>query len=421
MATLSAAAAPFFLVVIIVHLGASLERPVQAPPFDAKAPFREWPTYTVLIPLFREAAVACDLVECMASLDYPVDRLEILILLEACDHATYDALRAARPAAHIRLIVVPDGAPRTKPRALNYGLAMARGEYVTIYDAEDIPEPDQLKKAVQSFERANDDVMCFQARLAIDNGAESWLARMMQIEYAALFDVQKRGLGASAFPIPLGGTSNHLRRRTLMQLGGWDAWNVTEDADLGLRIARAGGHVADLDSTTFEEAPITLKAWMHQRTRWLKGWCQTTIVHTREPLSAIRDMGALSWLVAMAQVIGIVVSGLVFPFFTAYLAYEAISGELFDNADWLELIGSAIALTVAGLGGLTLLLPSVMGLRARREIRLWPWLLTLPAYLLLTSAAAWLAVVELVRHPFLWRKTEHGLSRRTRPPFRSTP
>jgi glycosyltransferase XagB len=354
-------------------------------------------------------------------LDYPANRLEIFFLLEESDLETIAALRTALLAPNMRLIVVPRGYPRTKPRALNHGLTIARGEFITVFDAEDIPEPDQLKKAVATFEQSPSEVFCLQARLAIDNGAAAWLARMMQIEYAGLFDVLKRGLGASALPVPLGGTSNHIRRSTLLALGGWDAWNVTEDADLGLRIARAGGHVADLESTTYEEAPVTIRAWFNQRTRWLKGWCQTTIVHTRDPIAAIREMGALSWLVAMAQLAGIVIAGLAFPFFSAHLVVTAISGELFESGDWLPLLGNAMAITVAGLGSVTLLMIPAIGLRERRVFEHWPWLITFPIYLLLISAAAWIALVELVRDPFLWRKTEHGLSPRSRPAFRNTP
>jgi cellulose synthase/poly-beta-1,6-N-acetylglucosamine synthase-like glycosyltransferase len=417
---LTIAVAPVFLAAIIVYLGAALERGPVAPPLAPRVSGRPWPTYTILVPLYREARVAGDLVACMAALDYPAERVEILFLLEVADYETIAALRRADLASNMRIILVPDGAPRTKPRALNHGLALARGEYVTIYDAEDIPEADQLRKAIIAFESGPDDVLCLQARLAIDNGDASWLSRMMQIEYAALFDILKRGLGAAALPIPLGGTSNHFRRRTLLALGGWDPWNVTEDADLGMRIARAGGHVADLDSTTFEEAPVTCSGWLHQRNRWLKGWCQTMIVHTRDPLKAMREMGPLSWVVAMTQLAGIVIAGLTFPFLSAHFFYTVASGAIFESGDWLRLVENALALTIAAIGGLTIVLPAVLGLRARGDTRLWPWLLTFPVYLLLISAAAWLAVIELFRDPYLWRKTEHGLSPRPRPAFRNT-
>ncbi len=150
------AASALFLAVIGVLLGAAVESlNGPAPDLDTLATEerRAWPRYSILVPLYREAAVARQLTEAMAALDYPADRLDILFLVESDDAETAAALRASLP-GNARVIVVPEGAPRTKPRALNYGLARSLGQYITVFDAEDLPEPDQLKRAVLLFERS---------------------------------------------------------------------------------------------------------------------------------------------------------------------------------------------------------------------------------------------------------------------------
>jgi glycosyltransferase XagB len=424
LAWLALAASALFLPVIAVQLGAAIESagaPGRDPQRPATAPgaARSWPPYTILAPLHREAAVAPQLVEAMRRLDYPARSLQILFLVESDDAETAAALRAVGLPAHAQVVVVPDGQPRTKPRALNHGLALARGDFVTVFDAEDIPEPNQLQRAVLAFEGAPRAAMCVQARLAIDNIADGWLPLMLAIEYAALFDTIKCGLAHSAMPVALGGTSNHFRRTDLVALGGWDAWNVAEDADLGLRIARAGGLVLDLPSTTWEEAPITLRAWMSQRRRWFKGWLQTGIAHARAPRAGIAAMGFTAWLVAQLQVIGLVLSALGFPFFSAWLLWSFATGGIWNAGSTLALAANSTALVVAMMGGLAIVVPAVMGLRRRRLWHLAPWLAVLPFYLLIVSAAAWLALRDLWLRPHHWAKTDHGLGSRGTPLLRS--
>ncbi len=408
-------ASAVFLITIVVLLGAAIESLKAARPIrrrgDPVAFHRQWPTYSILVPLYREAAVADQLLRAMVALDYPPDRLEILFLVEQDDHETALALWAGLP-PQARLVPVPEGQPRTKPRALNHGLAEARGTYVTVFDAEDIPEPDQLKRAVMLFESAPRRVKCLQGRLFIDNLADGWLPLMQAIEYMALFDSLKCGLARIALPVPLGGTSNHFRRADLVALGGWDAWNVAEDADLGLRIARRGGLVLDLCSTTAEEAPISFDGWLRQRRRWFKGWLQTAIVNARRPRQAITRMGFAAWLVSQAGVLGLVLSALCYPFFSAWIAWNYWTGDLFDAETPLALTANSVALAVAGTGGLTMAVPALIGLQRRRLWHLAPWLATLPLYLMLVSYAAWLALWDLNRRPFHWGKTEHGLGRR---------
>jgi glycosyltransferase XagB len=401
--------APVFLAFIVMQIGAALEPP--GPEEEQREP-AQWPFYSVFVPLYHEAVVVPQLMRAMSALDYPTDRLEILLLVESDDRSTLEALARERASPHFKLALVPPGFPRTKPRALNHGLTRAQGELITVYDAEDMPEPDQLKRAAMLFSQLPPAYVCLQAHLVIDNGRDGWFARMARIEYAALFDAIKCGLAADDMPVPLGGTSNHLKRAALDALGGWDAWNVTEDADLGYRIARAGWRVGDLASATYEEAPVSFRAWLGQRRRWFKGWMQTLIVHGRTPGAAIRSGGLWNWLMTMVQLVGVVAGGLLFPILIAHFIWLAWSGWLFQRDTWAALMANSVAIATIGAGAVAMLVPILIGLTRRRALHLLPWVITLPGYLLLISLACWMAVVDLLIRPFYWEKTEHGLGRR---------
>ncbi len=419
-AILAIVVSPVFLAFMMLQLAATFESPPLGDPVILpENSSRPWPVYSILVPLYREAAVVPQLFSALAALQYPKDSLDVVLLIEADDGETQRALQAITLPGWIRIAMVPAGNPRTKPRALNHGLALVRGAFVTVYDAEDIPDPDQLKRAVLAFESAPPDVGCLQARLAVDNGPDGWLPLMMSIEYAGLFDAVKCGMAQGGFPVALGGTSNHFRRADLVALGGWDAWNVTEDADLGVRLARAGRKVQDLPSTTLEEAPIRLRAWLGQRRRWMKGWIQTGIAHGQHPFDAIREMGAGAWIAAASQIVGVVLGALTFPFFAAWFVWNAWTGEVWDTSTWLMFLANCLALEIALVGLLVMVLPAIIGLRRRRLWHLAPWLLTAPVYLLLVSLAAWIAVWDFLRQPFHWAKTEHGLGTRRPNLFRN--
>ncbi|MFM9973311.1 MAG: glycosyltransferase [Beijerinckiaceae bacterium] len=420
-AILALCLSPVFLMVIALQLGAAIDgaHPESAPLPSSFSGRADWPLYTVLVPLRSEARVIAQLCAAMRALDYPPDALEIFFLVEPDDPVTVQALYQEQLPAWMTIVVVPPGNPRTKPRALNHGLALASGVYVTVYDAEDIPDIDQLKLAVHIFETAPPDVICLQAHLAIDNAPDSWFALMVCIEYAALFEAIKRGLSRSRLPVALGGTSNHFRRAVLLQLGGWDAFNVTEDADLGLRIARQKGFVQDLPSTTLEEAPIRFRSWFGQRRRWMKGWIQTGICHSRQPRRAIREMGFINWLAAMGQVFGIVLGSLLFPFFQLWFVWNIWQGSLLDNSTGLKLISNSLSVVIFLTGFCAIVIPAIIGLIQRRSWHLVPWLLTYPFYIMLISLASFYAIADFMRQPFYWEKTEHGLGRRRPDAFRS--
>ncbi len=308
----------------------------------------------------------------------------------------------------MRILVVPEGEPRTKPRALNYALELATGDYVTVYDAEDVPEPDQLLKALAVL-RSNERIGCVQSRLNIYNSADSWLTRQFTIEYTALFDCLLPALERLGLPVPLGGTSNHFPRAVLEAVGGWDPFNVTEDADLGMRLARAGLSVEVLASTTWEEAPRSYRVWRGQRTRWLKGWMQTYLVHMREPFRLARELGLRRFLGFQVLMGGLLLSALVHPWFYLLAALDAAQGHLTVIPDawpgralwWLGLFN----LVTGYATGVAL---GTVAVRARGQGALALHALLMPAYWLLISLAAYRALWQLAVAPYLWEKTEHG-------------
>ncbi len=391
-------------------LVAAASAPPEARP--PPLPDADLPVYTLIVPLFREARVLPQLVRNLDALDYPPAKLDIKIMLEEGDRATLEAVARLGLPVRYDVVALPDGHPRTKPRALNAGLEAARGDLVVVYDAEDRPDPGQLRAAAARFAAAPGRLACLQARLTVDHADESWIARMFAFDYAALFHVVKPGLAALGLPIPLGGTSNHFRAAALRRVGGWDAWNVTEDIDLGFRLARLGFAVGSLDSDTFEEAPLTVARWMPQRSRWLKGWMVTLLVHTRHPRRLFRELGWVGGLSVALSLSGTVLSCLAGAPLLGVVLAEACRGALFRPETplwWLSVAAAAVLL--AG-GAAAVLWPVVGGLRRMGRLDLAPWIATLPFYLLLVSVAAWRALFELWRDPQRWNKTEHGLAQR---------
>ncbi|KMO33963.1 glycosyl transferase [Methylobacterium tarhaniae] len=401
------------LAVIVFRLAAPLLRPTplpEAPP----VPEAELPVYTVLVALYREAEVVPRLVSALARLDYPVSKLDLKFVIEADDATTAAALAAVPFPGRFEVVTAPAGLPRTKPRALNVALPLARGEHLVVYDAEDVPDPGQLRAATALFRAGSDRLACLQGRLVIDNTEDSWLARCFTLEYAALFDVLLPLLTAAHLPVPLGGTTTHFRTQVLRELHGWDAWNVTEDADLGMRLSLAGYRVGDLPLSTLEEAPAFWRPWLRQRVRWMKGFVQTTITHSRHPVAALRRLGPLGLLCAVAMVPGSVVCALAYPFGIALAAWHITADPLPAVPDALAnlVTGTGAVVFAAGLGAMWL--PALAGCRRRGWWTLAPWVIALPVYYALVSAAAWLALVELLLAPYRWNKTDHGLSATSR-------
>lgn len=367
------------------------------------------PRYTVLVPVFREANIVPQLVENLGGLEYPVDKLEVLILTEEEDQETRDAVALADPPPHFHVVTVPAGQPQTKPRACNVGLMLATGDCLVIYDAEDTPDADQLNKAVIAFERGGEEIVCVQAALNYFNSTENVLTRMFTLEYSYWFDYMLAGLDHAGLPIPLGGTSNHFRTQALLELGGWDPHNVTEDADLGIRASALGYRVGVINSTTMEEANTSIPNFVRQRSRWIKGYMQTTLVHARRPVQLIREVGLRSFLGFVLLIAGTPVTFLcVLPFYLLSAASivlpSTVLGSLFPGwLLWLCLFNFLIG------NGIVIYL-SMMGPYKRGTFNLVLWALLNPAYWLLHTIAAYKALWQLAVRPHYWEKTEHGLT-----------
>jgi cellulose synthase/poly-beta-1,6-N-acetylglucosamine synthase-like glycosyltransferase len=371
------------------------------------------PIYTIICALYREAAVVDDLVAALCALDYPPEKLDVKFVLEADDTETQTALASLALGPPFEIIIAPPVGPRTKPKALNVALPFARGAYTVVYDAEDKPEPDQLRRALDVFERADERLACVQASLTIDNTADNWLARMFTANYAGQFDAFLPGLAAMHLPFPLGGSSNHFRTAVLRKTGGWDPYNVTEDADLGVRLYRLGYRSAALSSATYEEAPARFRTWLAQRTRWYKGWMQTWLVHMRRPNRLLRELGPGGAIAFQIFLAANVLAALVHPLFMAGLGYTLSALP----TPWAHaVLDNAAPIFAASLvsGYASTIVLDLIGLR-RRGLLAHAWVLVLtPLHWLLLSLAAWRALFQLLYDPQRWEKTEHGLAKTSR-------
>ena len=369
------------------------------------------PVFTVLAPCYREPEVVAQLLSNLAAMDYPTDKLDVVLLLEEGDVETTTAAIAADPEPWVRLVVVPRTELTTKPRALTYGLKIARGSIVTVYDAEDRPEPLQLRRAAVAFAR-DEKLSCIQARLEFHNADQNIITRWFTAEYVSWFLHFLPGLISLGAPLPLGGTSNHIRISALSEVGGWDPYNVTEDADLGLRLERRGHRIGVLDSVTMEEANSDFVNWNKQRSRWYKGYLQTSLVHLRHPLKLRRELGFSGIAGVLLFVLGTPVLALLQPVFWALTLVwfivgpraieQVFSGPVFFAA-WISWVIGNTSMVYLGL---------LSARQARRSDLLWSQLIS-PVYWVMMSLAAVKALIQIVKSPSFWEKTVHGLDEKT--------
>ncbi len=374
---------------------------------ETRIPDAELPRYTILVPVYHEAEVLPHVVEHLGALDYPSDKLQVLVLLELDDTDTIAAAQELDAPPSVQFVVIPPGGPQTKPKACNVGLALAEGKYLVIFDAEDRPEPGQLREIVARFAEEDPDVACIQARLNYFNADENILTRCFTLEYSLWFDEMLPGLDSWHLPIPLGGTSNHFSTAALRYVRGWDPYNVTEDADLGLRAAAHGLRVGIADSTTWEEACSQWRPWIRQRTRWIKGYMVTALVHSRRPRHFWREGGWRGVLGLVGLVMGTPAMFLAAPVLWGLFLWSFLGGSM----GWLTMPHwakeAAFANLVLGNGAMIIL--SALAARRRKAYDLIPFALLNPAYWILHSIAAWRALFQLVRSPGHWEKTPHGL------------
>jgi len=375
-----------------------------------RIPDHRLPIYSVIVALYREASSVAPLLAALEALDYPREKLDVIFAVEPNDLQTRAAIARLKPGPHVRVVIAPAIGPQTKPKALNVALPFARGSFVVVYDAEDRPEPGQLRVALEAFRRGGDDLACAQASLAIHNTHESRFARMFGAEYAGQFDVVLPGLARLGLPLPLGGSSNHFRTQWLRHVGAWDACNVTEDADLGLRLARFGVRATTIPSTTWEEAPIGYRAWRNQRSRWFKGWMQTCLVHMAHPLRLKREAGWRGLLTVNLLLGGGIIAALAFPVLPVVLAW-GLADLAFESGDLLWAMLRPLHLLSLSAGLIAAFAIPLAGLARRKRLREASVLLWMPIYWGCLSLAAWRALRLLIFDPTHWDKTEHGLGR----------
>ncbi len=408
---LNAAATAYFIAAIgfrvyLTVVALRLPPRIAGPPPLADA---DLPAVTILLPVHDEADGLAALRTAIDAIDYPRERLDIKMLIEENDFGTLAEARRLGLDDAFDLILIPRSAPQTKPKACNHALQLARGDLIVIYDAEDAPEPDQLRKAAAAFAAGDEKLVCVQAQLNYYNADESWLTRLFALEYALWFDSFLPALEALRMPIPLGGTSNIFRTESLRKLGGWDPYNVTEDADLGLRLAREGFRTAILDSTTFEEANCRTGNWVRQRSRWLKGYMQTWLVHMRDPAGFVRATGWRGFAAMQLFVAGNVFSALINPVLWAVFAVWLVTRSASIAGVFPEPLLS-LNLAAFVLGNCFFIYLAVIAPLKRGWPELAPNALLAPAYWALTSLAAYRALWQLFTRPFFWEKTDHMLS-----------
>ena len=370
----------------------------------------------MLVALHREAAVADRLVKALCRLDWPVSRLEIKLICEADDGETIRAVRQAiGNLPQFEIVLVPPSQPRTKPKALNFALPLTAGEFLVLYDAEDVPHPGQLREAYARFRSGPAELACLQAPLVVDNGGNNWLAGLFALEYAALFRRLLPWLGRHRLPMPLGGTSNHFVRARLIEVGAWDSHNVTEDADLGMRLCRQGYRIDTISLPTQEHAPEKLAIWFPQRTRWMKGWMQTYLVHLRQPLLLFREMGAGRFGAFQLLFIGMLASPIAHPLFLALAGYGLVQAVIYGPGSIS--LGALVVLDLFNaVGGYALFVvlsrQAIDEEEARNLVKYFP---LLPIYWILIAAATLRALAQLAIDPHRWEKTPHDMASRASP------
>jgi glycosyltransferase XagB len=370
----------------------------------------ELPVYSILCPLYKEEKVLPQFLKAIDSINWPKNKLDVLLLLEEDDKATLAAAGKINLPDYVRVLVVPHSLPKTKPKACNYGLAYAKGEFVVVYDAEDKPDPLQLRKAYLAFKRLPDQVACLQSKLNYYNSEQNLLTRLFTAEYSLWFDLILPGLQSVESIIPLGGTSNHFRTEILRNLHGWDAFNVTEDCDLGTRLFKMGYKTEIIDSTTYEEANSKIKSWIKQRSRWIKGYLQTYLVHMRDPLNFFRVHGSqalIFQLIIGMRMVFILINPILWLTTVSYFVFNPLVGDFIESLYPAPVFYIAVFALI--FGNFLHFFNYMIGCAKRGYWEIVEYVFLIPFYWMMTSVASCVAFYQLAVKPHFWEKTEHGL------------
>ena len=385
-----------------------MSQSTPAPPAAPRAPF-PLPKVSVLVPLLQENEIAGKLIQRLTRLTYPKSLLEVVLVLEESDTVTRETIARTQMPSWISVIEVPSANNlTTKPRALNYALDFCRGSIIGVWDAEDAPEPDQIEKVVTRFQDAPENVACLQGVLDYYNSKTNWISRCFAIEYATWWRVILPGVARLGLVIPLGGTTLFFRRPILEKLCGWDAHNVTEDADLGVRLARHGYVTELMPTVTYEEANCRAWPWVKQRSRWLKGFLITWLVHMRTPRALLRDLGLIRFLgvqtLLLATFAQFACAPLLWSFWIVLAGVEhpvtvTLGAQVTGFMIWFFIYSEIMNLAI-----------SMVAVSRREHRHLMAYVLTLPLYYPMAALSAYKAIKELVVEPFYWDKTQHGLT-----------
>lgn len=359
------------------------------------------PIYTILIAVYREANVIDTLIGAIEKLNWPKDKLDLIFICESDDHETIEKIKSINTSLNYRLLCLADGPIKTKPRALQAGLSFARGRFLTVFDAEDSPHPNQLREAYDLFMKSDEKLGVIQAPLIAWNNEESWISGQFALEYAVWFQVVLPALEKISGYLPLGGTSNHFRTSALREVGGWDPYNVTEDADLGARLCRYGYYAKTIGAPTFEEAPPKISSWIRQRSRWMHGHLQTMAVHFRNAKKCAGQMGKLQFAAFAFSI----TSGPLNVALRLPMAIYSVYGALF--LDW----PIAQILILFFLIGAEILINLVAIVRDKRT-KLLVVLISLPIYWIMQIPAFCRALFNIIQRPYYWEKTDHGIDAR---------
>lgn len=365
------------------------------------------PFFSIIVPLYREERVVPQIMKAMTAIDYPIEKMEIVITLEEYDAETIAALKKIELPIHFKLLILPDVKPKTKPKALNVAFSQLKGEYVVIYDAEIIPETTQLKKAYLAFSKFPD-IACLQTRLDHYNAGHNVITKLFNAEFSFYYDLFLPGLQKLGYPIPLSGHSTFFRKSALTEVGAWDPYNVTEDCDVGIRLYRAGYKIGILDSISHEEATSSIHAWILQRARWMKGFIQTSIVHLRHPLLFKTEIGGwMNFLSFLLTVPGTVLLNIINLFYLILLiAWFTTRSPLIQ--EFFPGVILYIAVFSFVLGNSIFIYLNLLGIYKRKRFALVKYSLLSPFYWVLLSIATVYGFIELLIKPHHWQKTTHG-------------
>lgn len=354
------------------------------------------PSYTILLPLYKEDKVIKKLIKSLVAIDYPTNLLEIKMLIEEDDYKSLNTLKLIDLPKHFEIIKIPTIGPRTKPKACNYGLKFAKGKYIVVFDAEDHPNPKQLKQVVAQYANSSPEVICIQAKLNYYNRHENQLTKLFSIEYSLLYDYILVGLEKLGMPIPLGGTSNHFITKKLKEIGGWDAFNVTEDADLGIRLYNHGYRCSLINSTTLEESPIHISSWLKQRSRWIKGHILTSMLHSKQLYNKFNPK----------QILGLYfhlyLPNITYILLPIYLSIRLFTTEkpIFTYLLYINICLGIIIPTVC----------CILVIKRKQWKNMKLSILLFPFYYFLFPIASIKSCWEVLTKPFHWDKTNHRIT-----------